>query len=511
MPHPSITAGTHPDKPAIIMGSSGEIVTYRQLDERSNQAAQLFRSLGLRRGDHICIMMENNRQFLEIVWAAQRSGLVFTPINTHLSKDETVYILSNCRAKMFIGSWAFAEMGEQIVCEPCEVEHFYMVGGTRAGFKSWEDACESQPTEVIADQCNGVPMLYSSGTTGTPKGIFIERVEPDVNTPPALAAYMSSIFGFDDETIYLSPAPLFHAGPLHYSMMTTYQGGTIVVMEKFDAERALKLIERHRVTHSQWVPIMFVRMLKLPRVLRESYDTTSLKLAIHAAAPCPIEIKEQMINWWGEVLVEYYSATEGIGLTIIDSSEWLDHRGSVGRAVVGTVHIVDAEGNNPGPGKIGSVYFSGEQIRFSYHEEPEKTDEVYNQDGWATTNDIGYVDEEGFLYLTDRKGYTIVSGGKEVHPQEVENALVNHEKVADVAVYGIPNQELGEEVKAVVQPVDWKDASDATASEILEWLKSRIDDSKMPRSVEFHPNLPRVDNGKLYKQELAEARKKKTG
>jgi fatty-acyl-CoA synthase len=404
---------------------------------------------------------------------------------------------------MFIGSWDYAELGEQILCESCDVEHFFMVGGARAGFLSWEDACATQPTSPIKDECNGVPMLYSSGTTGTPKGINLEDIDPDVNTPPVLCAYMAPIFGFDDETTYLSPAPLFHAGPLHYAMMTTYQGGTLVVMEKFDAERALKLIERYRVTHSQWVPIMFLRMLRMPRALRESYDVTSLKLAIHAAAPCPIEIKEQMIDWWGDILVEYYSSTEGIGLTLIDSADWLTHKGSVGKAVVGQLHILDKQGNEVPTGESGIVFFSGDQIRFSYHDEPEKTAEVFTSQGWATSRDIGYLDDDGFLYLTDREGHTISSAGVDIHPQEIENVLINHPLVADVAVFGVPNPEYGEEVKALVQPVHWRFASDETARELRQWLRGRIANFKIPRSIDFHPKLPRMDNGKLYKEDLA--------
>jgi long-chain acyl-CoA synthetase len=504
MPHPRITAHSSPNKPAIIMGTSGETVTYQQLEERSNQGAHLFRSLGLRAGDHIGIMMENNRQYLEIVWAAQRSGLIFTPISTHLTRDETVYILGNCKARLFIGSWEFADIGEEVLCEPCHVDHFYMVGGTRAGFQSWEDACAQQPVTPLDDESNGVPMLYSSGTTGMPKGVFVEPVDDNVNTPPVLAPYLAATFGFNEESIYLSPAPLYHAAPLHYSMMTTFQGGTLIVMEKFEAERALKLIERYRVSHSQWVPIMFIRMLKLPTALRESYDITSMKVAIHAAAPCPIEIKEKMINWWGDCVFEYYSSSEGIGVTMINSTDWLTHKGSVGLPVVGELHIVDSDGSELPPGENGVIYFSGDHIRFSYHDEPEKTTEVYHERGWATARDIGYVDEDGFLFLTDRENFTIISGGVKIYPQELENILANHEKVADVAVFGVPNEEFGEVVKAVIEPVTWSEANHETAAEILQWLSGRVSKFKMPRTLDFHPNLPRLDNGKLYKRQLVE-------
>ena len=504
MPHPSITAQTYPHKPAIIMGESGEMVTYRQLDERSNQGAQLFRSLGLQAGDHIGMMLENNRQFLEIDWAAQRSGIIFTPIRTHLKRDEVVYILENCGAQLFIGSLHLSEVAQQVLPAVTGVKHFYMAGGIKPGFESWDEATDTQPTTPISDETYGVPMLYSSGTTGQPKGVFVPAPGVDVNTPPPLAGSMGAAFGFSEESVYLSPAPLYHAAPLHYSMMVGYQGGTIVVMEQFDPEQALKLIEEHRVTHSQWVPIMFIRMLKLPHEVRDAYDVSSMQFAIHAAAPCPIEIKEKMIQWWGEVIVEYYAASEGIGVTIIDSANWLTHKGSVGPALVGELHIVDDDGNELPPGEIGTIYFSGEHVRFQYHGEEEKTAGAYNDRGWATTGDVGYLDEDGFLYLTDRKNYMIISGGVNIYPQEIENLLASHDKIADVAVFGIPHEEFGEQVKAVVEPMNWADATDETAIEILEWLRERISHIKMPKSLDFHPKLPRTDTGKLFKRHLVE-------
>jgi long-chain acyl-CoA synthetase len=504
MPHPSVTAQTYPHKPAFIMGASGEIVTFRQLDERSNQGAQLFRSLGLKTGDHIGMMMENTRQFMEIVWAAQRSGLVFTPISTHLKKEETAYILQNCGAKLFIGSHALAAVAEELLSESTDVDHFYMVDGVKPGFQSWEEVSDEQPTTPISDESNGVPMLYSSGTTGQPKGVFVTGYETDVNTPTALVPTIGVFFGFSDESVYLSPAPLYHAAPLHYNMMGIYNGGTSIIMEKFEPELALKLIEEHRVTHSQWVPIMFNRMLKLPQEVREAYDMSSMQVAIHAAAPCPVEIKQRMIDWWGEIIMEYYAASEGIGFTMIDSANWLAHRGSVGPALIGELHIVDDEGNEVPQGETGTVYFGGQALRFHYHNEPEKTSQAYNEKGWATTGDVGYMDEDGYLYLTDRKNFTIISGGVNIYPQEVENILASHDKVADVAVFGVPNEEFGEEVKAVIEPTNWADATDETAIEILEWLRERISHIKMPRSLDFHPKLPRMDNGKLYKRHLVE-------
>tara|TARA_R110001599_G_scaffold69414_7_gene195559 strand:- start:42465 stop:43985 length:1521 start_codon:yes stop_codon:yes gene_type:complete len=487
------------------MGATGEVVTYAELDERSNQAAQLFRSLGLKKGDHIGMMLVNCRQFLEICWGAQRAGLIFTPISTHLKRDETAYILENCGAKLFIASHSLAAVaGEILALGTSRIKHYLMVDGILDGYESWDDSIGLQPAERIADEANGVPMLYSSGTTGKPKGVFLPPASDDVNAVHPLAGSLGAVFGFGEETVYLSPAPLYHAAPLHYNMMALYQGGTSVVMEAFDAEAALALIEEHRVTHSQWVPIMFVRMLKLPEDVRERYDVSSMQFAIHAAAPCPIEVKEQMIAWWGEVIVEYYAASEGIGITMIDSANWLTHKGSVGPSLMGSVHVVDDEGNELPPGEIGTIYFSGEQVQFSYHDEPGKTAEAFNEQGWATTGDLGYLDQDGFLYLTDRKNFMIISGGVNIYPQEIENLLITHGKVADVAVFGIPNEEFGEEVKAVVQPMNWADATDEVAIEIMEWLRERLSHIKLPRSLDFHEQLPRMDNGKLYKRHLVE-------
>ncbi|MEO1078006.1 MAG: acyl-CoA synthetase [Pseudomonadota bacterium] len=504
MPHPSVTAQTYPHKPAIIMGTSGELVSYRQLDERSNQVAQLFRSLGLARGDHIAMMLENRREFLEICWGAQRAGVIFTPVSSHLQAEETAYILKNCGASLFIASAQVASVAVAAVKAADGVRARLMVDGIFGDFESFEEALDRQPTTAIADEANGVAMLYSSGTTGQPKGVFVPPASDDVHAQHFIAPSLGAAFGFGEETVYLSPAPLYHAAPLHFTMMTHYLGGTVVVMEKFDPEKALALIEEHRATHSQWVPIMFVRMLKLPEDLRSRYDLSSMQFAIHAAAPCPIETKEKMIEWWGPIIVEYYSASEAAGSTMVDSQQWLEHKGTVGRPLLGEIHIVDEEGRELPPTEIGTVYFSGPQVTFEYHKEPGKTADSYNERGWATTGDVGYVDEEGFLYLTDRKHFTIISGGVNIYPQEIENLLINHEKVADVAVFGVPHPEFGETVQAVVEPQNWVDATDEVALELMEWLRERLSHIKVPRGLDFREKLPRLDNGKLYKRHLVE-------
>ncbi len=503
--HPAIHAVSHPDRPAFIMAASGEIVTYRDLDRRSCQAAQLFRALGLKAGDHIAIQMENNRHFMEIVWGAQRAGLIYTAISSHLKCAEASCIVDDCLARVLITSVALAEVVEDMVGK-VNALHLLMVGGTRPGFESWEKALARQPETPIADEQAGFQMLYSSGTTGQPKGILPIRQpgSPVHQMSPSMAA-LANLFQIDENTIYLSPAPLYHAAPLVYNIVVMSMGGTSIIMEKFDAESSLALIGKYRCTHSQWVPIMFVRMLKLPEAVRAKCDLSSMRIAIHAAAPCPREIKEQMIAWWGNIVWEYYSSTEGAGVTIINTEQWLRHPGSVGVAVNCKVHIVDDAGKELPPGKVGTVYFSDGLQSFEYFNEPEKTREAYNEKGWSTQGDVGYLDEAGFLYLTDRRNFMIISGGVNIYPQEIENALITHERVADVAVFGIPNAEFGEEVKAVVQPRHWSDAGDELAQELMQWCKRRLSGVKCPRSIDFKRELPRLDNGKLYKRLLRDS------
>lgn len=509
MPHISVTAQETPHKPAFVMAESGDLVTYGELDARSNQAANLFRLCGIHPGDHIAMMLSNCREFLEIACAAQRTGIIFTPISTHLLEAETAYILDNCRAKLFVVSAELAAVAERVLEHAERVEHFYMVGGVRDGFGSWEEAVDAMPDSPVDDQCTGIDMVYSSGTTGKPKGVFIPPPDQPFDAPYALESSIGAAFGFGPETTYLSPAPLYHTAPLRYNLLVLATGGTSIIMEKFDAARALALIEEHRVTHSQWVPIMFVRMLKLPEAERRRYDLSSMQVAIHAAAPCPIEVKEAMIDWWGPVIYEYYAASEGIGFTFIDSASWLSHRGSVGRALIGVPHVLDEAGRELPPGEVGEIWFENDSAGFAYFNEPEKTGEAYNDRGWATTGDMGYLDEDGFLYLTDRKNFMIITGGVNVYPAEIENLLINHHKVADVAVFGVPNDEFGEEVKAVVEPANWADATDETAIELLEWLRERLSHIKVPRSIDFHEQLPRMDNGKLYKRHLMQAYRKR--
>jgi acyl-CoA synthetase (AMP-forming)/AMP-acid ligase II len=500
--HPSHHARTHPDKIAYRMARSGDAISYRELDARSNQGAHAFRSLGLRPGDHVALLMENRLEFMAICWAAQRSGLYFTPISCYLTRDEVAYIVRDCGARVVITSPRHGDVLDGIDRDAPGAPALYMVGEARPGFRSWSEALAAQPDTPIADEVTGQDMLYSSGTTGRPKGIKRPLDTLPIDQPhPRLRVLCCDMCGMSPDTVYLSPAPLYHAAPLRFTFMSGYLGGTSVIMEAFDAEEFLLLVERHRVTLSQLVPTMFVRMLKLPEEVRRCFDLSSLRGAIHAAAPCPIDVKQQMIDWWGPILIEYYAGSEGNGATFCTSAQWLAHRGSVGRAVVGTVKIVDEHDRELPPGGIGTVYFA-DTLSFEYHNDPDRTRAAFNRRGWSTLGDVGYLDSDGYLYLTDRKAYMIITGGVNVYPQEAEDALIAHPEVADAAVLGVPDEEMGEQVKAVVQPRDMSRAGPALAAELIAFCRQRLSPIKCPRSVDFEAELPRTATGKLMKRLL---------
>ena len=504
MTHPSVHAKTTPDKVAYVMAESGQALTYRELDQNSNQAAHLFRSLGLRAGDHIALLMENSLDFLEICWAAQRSGLYYTPISLYLRPPEIAHVLRDSGAQLLVVSPAIVEsLGAETLRNMQPGLHIMVTGAPLAGIPSWREAMAPQPETPIPDEVAGVDMLYSSGTTGRPKGVKrLQTFEPIGTVHPLTQILLGRMLGMAADSIYLSPAPLYHAAPLRFTMATVGFGGTAVVMEKFDAETFLQLIERHHVTHAQTVPTMFVRLLKLPEAARTRYDLSSLRAAVHAAAPCPAEVKEQMITWWGPILTEYYAGTEANGVTIISAAEWLTHRGSVGKALFGTLKIVDdATGAELPNGRVGTVYFAGTP-RFEYHNDPEATRAAYNDQGWSTIGDVGYADSEGYLYLTDRKAYVIKSGGVSIYPQEAEDILVGHKDVADVAVFGVPNAEMGEEVKGVVQPVDMTAAGPELEQRLIAFCRERLSPLKCPRSIDFIEEMPRTPTGKLLKRHL---------
>ena len=497
--HPSIHAKTHPDRAAIIMASSGKTISFAELDRNSNRVAQLFRSRNIEIGDTVAICMENNEHFFDLVWGAQRCGLIYVAISNRLTADEIAYILKDSGAQLLFSSSAMGSVLGDIKKLTPEIDQL-IIGGE--GKESLEAALANMPETPVADERAGADMLYSSGTTGRPKGVRLPLPEiPELGATNALLGLATMAFGFGEGDTYISPAPLYHAAPLRWCMLVHKLAGTVVVMEKFDPEHALQLIEQYKVNISQWVPTHFVRMLKLPEEVRMKYDVSSLTSAVHAAAPCPVPVKEQMIKWWGPVLKEYYAGTEGNGLTFINSENWLTHKGSVGQALMGVIKICDEDGNEVAANTEGQIYFEGGSS-FEYHNDPDKTAEAANKHGWTSLGDVGRVDEDGFLYLTDRKSFMIITGGVNVYPQEIENLLVTHPKLADAAVIGGPDPDMGEKVIAVVQPLDMADAGDDLAVELDVWMRQTLSGVKIPRQIDFREELPRHATGKLYKRLL---------
>lgn len=499
--HPSHHARNDPARPAYIMAASGTVVTYGALEERSLRCAQLLRGLGLRSGDGIAICMDNNPRYFEICWAAQRSGLYYTAISSKLTAPEVDYIIRDSGARvLFLSVSQRPIAGDLAAALGDDVERF-AVDGSIEGYHDYETTSARFPAEALSDESAGADFLYSSGTTGRPKGIRVALKGGSPEEMSPLTRLLASLYGFGRDTIYLSPAPLYHAAPLRFSMSVQRFGGTVVVMERFDAAWALALLEHYRVTHSQWVPTMFVRMLKLPAAERERHDLSSHRLAIHAAAPCPRDIKRAMIDWWGPIIHEYYAGSEGNGLCAINSTDWLAHPGSVGRAVFGVPHILDDDGHGLPPDAEGTIYFS-DGAEFAYHNDPTKTAESRTPQGWTTLGDIGFLDADSFLYLTDRKANMIISGGVNLYPQETEDLLVTHPRVLDVAVFGVPDPDFGEAVKAVVQPIDMREAGPAFERELIDWCRARLSHIKCPKSIDFTAELPRHATGKLYKRLL---------
>ncbi|MBT8427751.1 MAG: acyl-CoA synthetase [Erythrobacter sp.] len=499
--HPITHAQARPDHPAIIMSGSGETMTYGEMDAYANRFAQLLRARGLKAGDHFGVLMENTIHYLPIVWGSQRAGTMMVPVSTRLTAPEICYILNDAGVKLLVTSRKFDDRMDDMRAS-CGGMEFLIVGS--GGDEDFEAALAAQPAEPIADQAPGQYMLYSSGTTGSPKGV---RPAPpdsdDILAPNPLVglAVMGAGMPADGSMVYLSPAPLYHAAPLGWCTTAQRLGGTVVVMEHFEPQHALETIEKYRITDSQWVPTHFVRMLKLEPHEREGYDLSSHQRALHAAAPCPVPIKREMIEWWGPIINEYYAGSEGIGMTLIKAEDWLSHPGSVGKAIYGKIHVCDGDGNELPAGQDGLLFFENDLIP-TYHNDPEKTAEAMHPKGWMTLGDIGHLDEDGFLYLTDRKSHMIISGGVNIYPQEIENLLVTHDKVMDAAVIGAPCPDFGEKVVAVVQPKDMAEAGEKLEAELRDFLAPSLAKIKMPKLFDFRSELPREANGKLYKREL---------
>ncbi len=505
LPAPSLDLGSQarrqPDVTAVIMGGSGESLSYREVNDASNRFARLLRARGITTGGHVALLMENNIHYLELAWGAQRSGLYYTALNNHLRSNEVQYILDDCGATTLVTTPAMAEVVAQLALD--RVPNRFVIDGDIEGFEDYASSVASFEAAPVADESEGREMLYSSGTTGQPKGVRKTLPATALGDPSAapvqIATGMASA-GVGPGSVYLSPAPLYHSAPLVYSMSMLRLGATVLIMESFDAAACLGLIERYGVTHAQFVPTMFVRMLKLPPAERRRYDLSSLRYVVHAAAPCPVDVKRQMLDWWGPIIHEYYAGTEDIGSTWITAQEWLAHPGSVGRPVT-PAHIVGPDGEELGPGQEGTVYFEGGRP-FEYHNDPAKTASITDSRGWRTLGDVGLLDEDGYLYLTDRQAHMIISGGVNIYPQEAENVLGGHPSVVDVAVFGVPDPEMGQAVKAVVQPLDPASAGPELEAELIEYCRSQLATYKCPRTVDFAPELPRDPNGKLFKRLL---------
>ncbi|MBV8559632.1 MAG: AMP-binding protein [Acidimicrobiia bacterium] len=497
-------AVAEPDKPAIVMARTGHTLTFGEYEAAADRVAQLFRDQGLERLDHVAFFMENNPRLLECQGGAERTGLYYTCINSYLSSAEAAYIVNDCQARVVISSAALAAVATELPGLCPGVERWLMADATAppGPWESYEQVTAQYPAEPVADEQLGAAMLYSSGTTGQPKGIFRPLPECHPSTPLPLMAGIKILFGFQEGMTYLSPAPLYHSAPQASVSAALRLGATSVIMERFDAEEFLDLVGRYRITNSQMVPTMFSRLLKLPEDVRRAADVSSLRAIVHAAAPCPVPVKEQMIEWWGPVILEYYAATEGNGFTWCNSEEWLAHKGTVGKALGAEILILDDEGNECPTGTAGTIWFKG-ATNFEYFNDPEKTAASRNDQGdTSTVGDVGYLDEDGYLYLTDRKTYMIIAGGVNIYPQETEDLLITHPKVMDAAVFGVPNEDLGEEVKAVVQPAPGAGSGAELERELIAFCREHIAHYKCPRSVDFEDELPRLPTGKLYKRLL---------
>jgi long-chain acyl-CoA synthetase len=503
MPQLSERARATPDKVAVRMADADdEALTFAGLDRRADAVARWLLSLGLQPGDTVALLLENRIELPELWFGVRRAGLYYVPIAVQLTAGEIEYLLRDSGARALVTSPQFAD---RLSALPPDLPPLRAaLGGPLPGCTAYEASRDAHLDGApLPERPLGRELFYSSGTTGRPKGIRrpLTPFERRAELPP-FERTLRGIFSFDDRAVYLSPSPLYHATG-RFVIRAVEGGGTAVILRRFDAAEALAAIDRWGVTHSHWVPTMFVRMLALPDAVRAAFVGRTHRVAIHAAAPCPPEVKQRMIDWWGPIVEEYYGGTENVGVTYLSSTEWLAHRGSVGRAIVGGIRIVDDAGHELPTGEVGLIRFSGGPT-FEYLNDPDKTRAAIDERGWASYGDIGRVDADGYLYISDRRTDLILSGGVNVYPQEIENVLLGHPAVADAAVIGVPDPEFGEQVKALVELRDPTGASDAMRAELSAHCAARLSRIKCPRSIDFERQLPRSDTGKLLRRVLKE-------
>ena len=489
-----------PDRPAIVTAETGEVISYAELNDRSMRLARVLRR-SLDEGARVALLMENTPAVFIAAWACRRSALRFVPVNWHLTRDEAAYIVTNSDAEALIVSSGMAELAADLAAAAPDLKLLLSAGDAFGPFASMDATIESEPSEPFGHESEGGYMFYSSGTTGQPKGILRPLSGEPFSTPLRIEQMMAGLFGFDAASVFYSPAPLYHAAPMGWSMGAQVLGGTVILPRRFDAEATLAHIDRYRVTHAQFVPTHFVRMLQLPEDVRARYDVSSLRMVVHAAAPCPVDVKRAMLDWFGPIIMEFYGLSEGGGFTMVNSAEWLARPGTVGRPVTGPIHVVDDAGALLPAGEVGHLMFENPDP-FEYHKEPAKTADFFDARGWARPGDMGWLDADGYLFLADRSSNMIISGGVNIYPQEAEAVLTLHPAVRDVAVIGVPDTEFGEAVKAVVELRDGVAPDDALAGEILDYCRSHLSKFKCPKSVDFTDALPRLPTGKLLKREL---------
>jgi long-chain acyl-CoA synthetase len=506
--HLSELARSQPDKVAVA-AADGTGLTFAHLDEESRRLASLLEARGLRAGDTVAILLENTPRFLSVAWAARRAGLYHVPVNWHLSAAEAVYIVQDSGSQALISSGALASLAGEVSAQCPVMATKLVIDGVIDGFEDFGAALAASSPGRPADEVTGYTMYYSSGTTGRPKGIKPQLPPTPFGTGYILEALLAGLYGFGPETVYLCTGPLYHAAPLGWSLGAQALGGEVIVMDRFDPEACLALIERHRVTHAQFVPTMFVRMLKLPPAVRARYDLSSLQAVVHAAAPCSPAVKRAMIDWIGPIVHEYYAASEGNCYFAIDSAQWLAHPGSVGQAMLGTPRILDADGAELGPGQTGQIWIDSPQA-FTYHNDAAKTAAAFNDRGWSTLGDLGHLDGDGFLYLSDRRTDLIITGGVNVYPREIEETLTMHPAVADVAVVGLPHEEMGEEIRAVVQPADGATPGPGLEQELMEHCAGQLARFKQPRRIDFVDELPRLPSGKILRRVIRDSYRQRT-